>query len=46
MKLQTLSASVRFVDKPEAVSRQKEVDSKVAQIEKAVDDIKSIFSKE
>ena len=46
MKLQTLSASVRFVDKPEEVNRKKEVDSKVAQIEKAVDDIKSIFSKE
>lgn len=46
MKLQTLSASVRFVDKLEVVNRKKEVDSKVAQIEKAVDDIKSIFSKE
>lgn len=46
MKLQTLSASVRFVDKPEVVNRKKEVDSKVAELEKAVDNIKAVFSED
>ena len=46
MKLQTLSASVRFVDKPEAVSRQKATTDSIAKLEKAVGDIKAIFSEE
>lgn len=46
MKLQTLSASVRFVDKPDAVSRQKVKMDRLAELEKAVDNIKAVFSED
>ena len=46
MKLQTLSASVRFVDKPEAVSRQKVKTDRIAELEKAVDNNKAVFSED
>lgn len=46
MKLQTLSASVRFVDKPDVVNRKKAKTDRLAELEKAVDNIKAVFSED
>ena len=37
---------MRFVDKPEAVSRQKAKTDRLAELEKAVDNIKAVFSED